>query len=79
MIKVTVNGRTLEIPVLVSFGQAENTIVIPLGYGQGFDKEDELGRKPANQAHVGLVGVNRGFNAYPLRIPRRPISPPAPR
>ena len=67
MIEVTVNGQSLEIPVLVSFGQAENTIIIPLGYGQGFDKDDELGRTPANQTHVGLVGVNRGFNAYPLR------------
>jgi molybdopterin-containing oxidoreductase family iron-sulfur binding subunit len=67
MIAVTVNGRSLEIPVLVSFGQAENTLIIPLGYGQAFDKEDELGRKPANENHVGLVGINRGFNAYPLR------------
>jgi molybdopterin-containing oxidoreductase family iron-sulfur binding subunit len=67
LIEVTVNGRSLEIPALVSFGQAENTIIIPLGYGQGFDKEDELRRSPANQSHVGLVGVNRGFNAYPLR------------
>ncbi len=67
IIAVTVDGRTLEIPVLISFGQAENTIIIPLGYGQAFDKDDELGRKPANQSHVGLVGVNRGFNAYPLR------------
>jgi molybdopterin-containing oxidoreductase family iron-sulfur binding subunit len=67
MIKVEVNGQTLEIPVLVSFGQAENTIVIPLGYGQGFDEHDELKRGPLNASHVGLVGVNRGFNAYPLR------------
>ncbi len=67
MIEVTVNGKSLELPVLISFGQAENTIVIPLGYGQGFDKDDELGRKTDQQGHVGLVGVNRGFNAYPLR------------
>jgi MoCo/4Fe-4S cofactor protein with predicted Tat translocation signal len=67
MIEVTVNGRTLEIPVLLSFGQAENTIVIPLGYGQGFDEHDELKRGPLNSSHVGLVGMNRGFNAYPLR------------
>ncbi len=67
MIAVTVNGKTLEIPVVISFGQAENTLVIPLGYGQGFDKDDELGRKPENQSHVGLVGINTGFNAYPLR------------
>ncbi len=67
MIRLAVNGQTLEIPILVSFGQAENTIVIPLGYGQGFDKHDELKRGPKNESHVGLVGVNRGFNAYPLR------------
>ena len=67
VIQVTVNDRSLEIPVLVAFGQAEHTIVIPLGYGQGIDKEDELKRQPANGSHVGLVGVNRGFNAYPLR------------
>ena len=67
MIRLEVNGRSLEIPILISFGQAENTLVIPLGYGQGFDKEDDLGRGPKNVTHVGLVGVNRGFDAYPLR------------
>jgi MoCo/4Fe-4S cofactor protein with predicted Tat translocation signal len=72
MIKVEVNGQSLEIPVLVSFGQAENTLVIPLGYGQGFDEHDELNRGPANFTHVGLVGVNRGFNAYPLRTSATP-------
>ena len=72
MISVVVNGQTLEIPVLVSFGQAENTLVIPLGYGQGFDKHDELKRGPLNADHVGLVGVNRGFNAYPLRTAATP-------
>ena len=72
MIKLEVNGQSLEIPVLVSFGQAENTIVIPLGYGQGFDEHDELKRGPKNASHVGLVGVNRGFNAYPLRTAKTP-------
>ncbi|MES2438150.1 MAG: TAT-variant-translocated molybdopterin oxidoreductase [Verrucomicrobiota bacterium] len=67
MIKLEVNGQSLEIPVLVSFGQAENTIIIPLGYGQGFDEHDELKRGPKKASHVGLVGMNRGFDAYPLR------------
>ena len=71
MIAVTVNGKTLEFPVLISFGQAENTLVIPLGYGQGFNDEDDLGRK-GNTDNVGLVGVNRGFNAYPLRTSSAP-------
>ena len=70
VIKVTVNGTEIEIPVMISFGQAENTIVIPLGYGQGFDGEDKFNRNAKGNApasHVGQVGVNSGFNAYPLR------------
>ncbi|MEI8037730.1 MAG: TAT-variant-translocated molybdopterin oxidoreductase [Verrucomicrobiota bacterium] len=72
MIQVSVNGQLLEIPVLLSFGQAENTVLISLGYGQGYNHEDELKRQPVHQSHVGLVGVNRGFNAYPLRTAATP-------
>ena len=67
MITLKVNGKTLKIPVLVSFGQAENTIIIPLGYGQSFNDEDEFGRETDSEKFTGLVGVNCGFNAYPLR------------
>jgi molybdopterin-containing oxidoreductase family iron-sulfur binding subunit len=70
LISVAVNGVELEFPAMISFGQAENTIVIPLGYGQGFDAEDKFGRNAKGTApasHVGQVGVNSGFNAYPLR------------
>jgi MoCo/4Fe-4S cofactor protein with predicted Tat translocation signal len=67
MITVKVNGKSVDFPVLVSFGQAENTLVIPLGYGQGFNDEDVFGRDTKNSKYVGLVGVNRGFDAYPLR------------
>jgi len=72
IINITVNGQTREFPVLLSFGQAENTIVIPVGYGQGYDKDDELKRTPVNQTHVGLVGINRGFDVYPLRTSTTP-------
>ncbi len=70
MINVKVNGQDLTIPVMIAFGQAEDTIVIPLGYGQGFDGEDKFNRDPKKvflPSHVGQVGVNSGFNAYPLR------------
>ncbi|GAA5131125.1 TAT-variant-translocated molybdopterin oxidoreductase [Luteolibacter yonseiensis] len=67
IIRIEVNGQSLEIAVLISFGQAENTIVIPLGYGQGYNADDELGRDTKNVGHVGHVGANTGFNAYPLR------------
>ncbi|HEY1122461.1 MAG TPA: 4Fe-4S dicluster domain-containing protein, partial [Haloferula sp.] len=67
MIKITVNGASVEIPVMISFGQAEKTIVLPLGYGQGFDDQDKFNRGPKNTGTTGQVGLNSGFNAYPLR------------
>ena len=33
-------------------GQAENTVVLPLGYGR---------------SHAGFTGTNKGFNAYVVR------------
>ncbi|MDP4624399.1 MAG: TAT-variant-translocated molybdopterin oxidoreductase [Akkermansiaceae bacterium] len=67
MITVTVNGKSADFPVLVSFGQAENTLIIPLGYGQAFNADNDLGLDAKNEKFTGLVGVNRGFDAYPLR------------
>ncbi len=31
-------GGTLRIPVIIAFGMAENTVVLPVGYGQGYDE-----------------------------------------
>jgi len=67
MVTVSVNGKELEVPVMVAFGHADNVISISLGYGHGFDEHDELGRGPLNKDHVSHVSVNRGFNAYSLR------------
>ncbi|MGJ8677554.1 MAG: TAT-variant-translocated molybdopterin oxidoreductase [Akkermansiaceae bacterium] len=72
LVKVTVNGKELEVAVMIGFGHADNVISISLGYGQGFDEHDELGRGPLNVAHVSDVSVNRGFNAYSLRTPETP-------
>jgi len=72
IIKVTVNGKSAELPVLVAFGQAENVIVLPVGYGQGYDADDELKRDTATSSHVGRVGVNTGVNVYPLRTSATP-------
>ncbi|MEM9238123.1 MAG: 4Fe-4S dicluster domain-containing protein, partial [Verrucomicrobiota bacterium] len=67
LIKLTVGGKTVEVPAQIGFGQADDTIIVPLGYGQGFDQEDELGRTSPPASHVGQVGVNSGFDVYPLR------------
>lgn len=72
LVKIKVNGVELEVAIMVSFGQADNVIALSLGYGQGFDKYDELKRGPKNERDVSLVSVNRGFNAYTLRTADTP-------
>jgi MoCo/4Fe-4S cofactor protein with predicted Tat translocation signal len=72
VIKVSVNGRELEVAIMIGFGHADNVISIALGYGQGFDEHDELKRGPKNEKNVSLVSVNRGFNAYALRTSKTP-------
>jgi molybdopterin-containing oxidoreductase family iron-sulfur binding subunit len=67
VISISLGGKSIEIPVLIAFGLSENTLVLPVGYGQGYDAEDELARGPLNATHVGLVGVNRGVNVNQLR------------
>lgn len=72
LVKISVNGRELEVPVMIGFGHADNVVSISLGYGQGFDEHDELKRGPENLENVSLVSVNRGFNAYALRAANTP-------
>jgi Fe-S-cluster-containing dehydrogenase component len=72
MVKLTVNGQELEVPIMIGFGHAENVISVSLGYGQGFNEHDDLGRGPKDEASVSLVSVNRGFNAYGLRTAETP-------
>lgn len=68
MITVTIGDREVVVPVLIAFGHADHAITIPVGYGQAADD----GRVSAvavdeKKATVGHVGLNTGFNVYPLR------------
>ena len=76
VIALQVDGKTLELPVLIGFGQADGVVVIPVGYGQGFDVNmreadlkgfDAKKHAPQSSYKVGLVARNSGFNVYPLR------------
>jgi molybdopterin-containing oxidoreductase family iron-sulfur binding subunit len=49
---VTVGGRTLEMAVWILPGMADNTVILPLGYGRTV---------------TGRVGDSVGFNTYTLR------------
>ncbi|MGJ7915335.1 4Fe-4S dicluster domain-containing protein [Massilia sp. LXY-6] len=52
VVRLEVDGRTLEAPVLVLDEQAEGAVTLPLGYGR---------------SGAGSVGNGVGFNAYRLR------------
>jgi molybdopterin-containing oxidoreductase family iron-sulfur binding subunit len=53
IIDLTFHDRTIQAPIWIQPGQAENSVTLPLGYGREV---------------VGRVGRNVGFNAYALRI-----------
>jgi molybdopterin-containing oxidoreductase family iron-sulfur binding subunit len=52
VVNMTLNGRTLTVPVWVMPGQATDTITIHLGLGR---------------SRIGRVGTNVGWNGYTLR------------
>jgi molybdopterin-containing oxidoreductase family iron-sulfur binding subunit len=52
VISIERNGRKVEGAVMVQPGQADDTVVIPVGYGR---------------TKVGQVGEGAGFNAYKIR------------
>ena len=57
IIEVTYKGRTLKAPVFIVPGQAENTVVMHLGYGRW---------------RAGQVGTDHGFDANALRTSDAP-------
>lgn len=59
MVKVEVNGRILDLPVLVQPGMADNTIAVDLGYGREI---------------AGPIGTGVGFNTIKLMSSKDGIS-----
>ncbi len=52
LVKITVGDTSIEIPAIEAPGHVSNSITLPLGYGQ---------------SGVGVVGGDKGVNAYVLR------------
>ena len=60
VVKITVNGKSISLPVLVIPGMQVNTVGVALGYGrESANKEHSLER-------VGRSATGAGKNAYPL-------------
>jgi len=58
--KVTVNGKTIELPVVASPGQKAGTIGIALGYGRKFGKGDEVIGK---NAYIFNTAIGAAYGA----------------
>jgi molybdopterin-containing oxidoreductase family iron-sulfur binding subunit len=52
VVKITINGRSQNFPILIVPGHADSSMTLPLGYGR---------------TRAGRVGNGPGFNAYTLR------------
>jgi len=73
VIKVTVNGKSIELPVIIVPGTNPNTIGIALGYGRGTDAatndDDADNRKSLIEkakTNIGRAGGAVGKNAFPF-------------
>ena len=56
-IEIKLQGRKLTLPIFTTPGLAEQTLVLPLGYGR---------------KHGGRIALGAGFNVYPLRSSSTP-------
>jgi Fe-S-cluster-containing dehydrogenase component len=57
MLKIELNGKSLELPVWIQAGHPENSVTVYLGYGR---------------RRAGRVGTETGFDVYPLRYSATP-------
>ena len=67
MIEIQLGERSLKIATLVSFGLADDLIVLPLGYGQGEAKNRGIA------GVAGPVGKGTGFDTFSLRNSTNPF------
>ncbi len=62
VVKLTVNGKSVELPVLILPGLNDATVAVALGYGRGSaDEKNSLER-------IGRSATGAGKNAYPLTV-----------
>lgn len=62
VVKITLNGKSIELPVLIVPGNHPKVIAVALGYGRGSEGASE----EKVSANIGRSAVGAGKNAYPL-------------
>ena len=62
MLKITVNGKVMELPALIIPGIHPSTVAIALGYGRAGANTDKI----INYDRIGRAAFAAGKNAYPL-------------
>ena len=73
VVKITANGKVIELPIVIVPGTNPNTIGIALGYGRGTDgastPDDAKNRKDSIEKarkNIGKAGGATGKNAFPF-------------
>ncbi|MCW3080702.1 TAT-variant-translocated molybdopterin oxidoreductase [Segetibacter sp.] len=73
VMRVSVNGKTLELPIIIVPGTNPNTVGIALGYGRGTDAattDDDADKRKAliesAYTNIGKAGGAVGKNAFPF-------------
>lgn len=68
MISVDVNGKSIELPVLIQPGQADNTVSVAIGYGR--TKAGRSANDIGKNAYplVSVVGGNISFASFTLKV-----------
>jgi molybdopterin-containing oxidoreductase family iron-sulfur binding subunit len=62
VVKITVNGHIIELPVLILPGLDVSTIAIAVGYGR------QSSNKDLSMERIGRAATGAGKNAYPLAV-----------
>ncbi len=60
VVKITVNGKSVELPVIVIPGMNASTVALAVGYGRESANKDET------KNNIGRSAVGAGKNVYPL-------------
>ncbi|MEI8059918.1 MAG: TAT-variant-translocated molybdopterin oxidoreductase, partial [Ferruginibacter sp.] len=62
VVKITLNGKSIELPVLIVPGNHNKVVAVALGYGRGIEGASE----EKVSATIGKSAVGAGKNAYPF-------------